>query len=144
MVRPTDPSQALIQSSGNYVIHAVGLIVIAIFWEKGGLMQCHKQAWPDKDENNKLPSSYGMKLNPTPALTQSIEDNFLNVAVGNMLHAHIACFTLLILTKLDILCVQSTARGLKSIFTFTSICIYLWYMFKAEFALRQYRPQYKK
>ena len=79
-----------------------------------------------------------------PALTQDATSNFLNIAVTNMLYTHIACFTLLMLTKLDILCVQSTARGLRSIFTFTSICIYLWYMFKAEFALRQYRPQYKK
>lgn len=77
-------------------------------------------------------------------LKQTADENFLNWAVHNMLIAHIVCFTLLAGTKLDVLFVPSTAKGLKSLFQFGSIGTYLFYMFKAEFSLRKYRPQYNK
>lgn len=117
--------------------------MIGLFWDKGGDLQCFKQV-PNGTNPDTSKILYSLKLADEPSIKQTAAENFLNVAVNNMLHAHIASFTLLFLTKMDILCVQSVARGLKSIFTFTSICIYLWYMFKAEFALRQYRPQYEK
>lgn len=137
MVRPTDPTQALIQSSGNYVIHAVGILVLSIFWEKGGQMQCHKQAWNGVGEN------YNKKLNSAFALKQTAEENFLNIAVQNMLYVHIACFSLLFFTKLDAIFVESMSRGIRSSFQFLSIAIYMGFMFQAEFALRKYRPSYK-
>lgn len=96
------------------------------------------------DPANNQRKPYGLKLNPTPEVSQTAEQNFLNIAVRNMFYAHIACFTLLLATKFDILFVEVSSRGVKSLLTFFSICIYLYYMFLAEFALRRYRPQYKK
>ena len=60
MVKPTDPTQAIVQSSGNYIFHGVGILLIALFWEKGGELACYKQAEFTTDSAGK--KSYGIKL----------------------------------------------------------------------------------
>ena len=94
---PTDPSAAMIQSSGSYIFHLAFALIIAFRVEYTYDFMCWKQA----EEFIGLPTTKDswVQTFPDPDIeSPDLNESFVNSTMDHLLWMHICCFVLLFLS----------------------------------------------
>ena len=146
----SDPSSALIECSGSFLLHFAFYLMIQYAVEKtSDEVFCYKRVQDDakwKGINDK--ASWIRTNDPNDISAGSINTDaksFINKSIDELKYAHITCALLLFMSKVFLFKnIGRFSLGMQGVMRLATIPLYLFVLYRAEFAIRRFRPSYTK